>query len=186
MSKKKRQRPQPPDQSANTDDGTRIFLYIFGSVSLLMIAIAIISGVMSYQQLTRERKAPGRVLDMTLRDSISEVDRVASADRHPLNSVDKKTRVVQEFYYPIVEFNLANGQTKTLQLGEGSWPPAYEKGEAVTVIYEADKPKNAYIESTSSKIMRWFVPMLTGGLGLIFMAVVITVTYWDRPKLTPE
>lgn len=87
----------------------------------------------------------------------------------------------QDYYYPIVEFSLPNGTRKTVQLSEGSWPAAYEKGEEVTILYDPDKPINARIQSTSSNILKWLVPGITGILGVSFLIAAVVVGWFLWP-----
>ncbi|NJM46854.1 MAG: DUF3592 domain-containing protein [Alkalinema sp. RU_4_3] len=154
---------------------------IFSGVSGLLLTIAAISGVITHQTLARERPAPGRVVDMVLRDSISQVDRRSKGSSFLSDRTYKET-VAQAYYYPVVEFSLPEGQKKTVQLGGGSWPPAYEKGEAVTVLYDVEKPINARIKSTGGTVMMWFLPMLTGGMGVLFLAIAAAIYFSSRQK----
>jgi hypothetical protein len=84
-----------------------------------------------------------------------------------------------------VEFSLPDGTSKTVQLSEGSWPPAYEKGEDVTILYDPEKPIHARIQSTASNIMKWLVPGITGVLGVSFLIAAVAVGWFLRPS-SPE
>jgi Protein of unknown function (DUF3592) len=154
---------------------------IFSGVSALLLTIAAISGVITHQTLARERSAPGRVIDMVARDSISQVERRSQGSSFLSDRTTKET-IAQEYYYPVVAFDLPDGQHKTVQLGSGSWPPAYEKGEAVTVLYDVEKPIQARIKSTGGQVMMWFLPMLTGGMGILFLAIAAAIYFPSRQK----
>ena len=129
----------------------KIFLGVFLGIAILMFAIAAISAFSTARGLAREQSAPGRVVDMVVR--VNEEG--------------------NEFYYPVVEFSLPDESRRTVQTAEGSWPPAYEKGDPVTVAYDPERPLNARIRSLSSAILMWTLPMITGFLGLAFLAATL-------------
>ncbi|AZS76860.1 hypothetical protein DDE74_35255 [Streptomyces lydicus] len=52
--------------------------------------------------------------------------------------------------YPVVEFTSADGMPRRFQSSTGSNPPSYEKGERVEVLYRADSPEDARINSSKS------------------------------------
>lgn len=127
----------------------KIFLLVFFGVAFLMLAISAFSGVSAGRAMAREKNAPGRVVDMVVR---------VNQDGN-------------EFYYPVVEFSLPDESRQTVQIAEGSWPPAYEKGQEVTVAYDPEqRPLTARIDSFSSDLLRWTVSIITGVLGLAFLA----------------
>jgi hypothetical protein len=146
-----------------------------------MLTIAAISGVITHQTLARERPAPGRVIDLVLQESVSQVERRSKGSSF-LSDRTTQEKVTESFYYPLVEFCLPDGQKKTVQLGSGSWPPAYEKGEAVTVLYDVERPINARIKSTGGTVMMWFLPMLMGGMGVLFLAIAAAIYFSSRQK----
>jgi hypothetical protein len=59
-------------------------------------------------------------------------------------------------YSPVIEFE-ANGQTYTFESDSASYPPEYEVGEEVRVIYNPENPNNAQINKASE---RWLMPVL--------------------------
>lgn len=136
----------------------KIIISIFLAIGVLMLVIALLSTVSTVRSLTREESAPGQVVDMTMRQSR-----------------DSETQVVNEYYYPVVEFNLPDGTHKRVQLSEGSWPPEYEVGQPVTVLYDPEKPLDARIRSVSSTILQWILPGITGIVGVVFLGVTLLV-----------
>lgn len=142
---------------------------IFGLVALITLTIAVISGISTSRSIAREQSAPGKVVDLILRTSPGGRDSQGTYTPP------------QDYYYPIVEFTLPDGTLKTVQLNEGSWPPAYEKGEAVTVLYDPDKPIHARIQSTSSNILLWLLPGITGVVGLGFLIAAAGVAWFFKP-----
>lgn len=143
---------------------------IFLFVAVIMLAIAIISAVSTSRAAAREQRAPGQVVDMTIRKSQGGYDSQGTY------------QAPQDYYYPVVEFSLPDGTRKTVQLSEGSWPPAYEVGEQVTVLYDPGKPINARIQSTSSNLMLWILPGITGILGIAFLIAAVSVFWFSRPS----
>jgi hypothetical protein len=146
-----------------------IFLWIFGPIAVVTGLVAIGSGVLAYRTIANEQSAPGKVVEMTRRTSVQRTNEDDSSDR--------QEEYTQEYFYPVVEFALPNGQQKTAQLNEGNWPPAHEVGEAVTIRYNPTKPMEARIDSVSSTMMFWILPMITGGLSVAFTIAVFGVRY---------
>jgi hypothetical protein len=69
----------------------------------------------------------------------------------------------------VVEFSPAGGSPKIVQMPEGSWPPAYEIGDPVTVLYDPQQPLNARVKSTSGTVSLWIWTMVTGILAAAFI-----------------
>jgi hypothetical protein len=125
---------------------SRFIVPLFLAVALLMLSICAFTAVNTSRALAREATVPGYVVDV-----------VARADSDG-----------REFFYPVVEFVLPDETRYTVQTSEGSWPPAYEKGQSVTVLYQRDQPLNARIKSTSSTVGVWTWSIVTGFLGVAF------------------
>lgn len=131
---------------------------VFLTISVIMLAIAAISGFFNYQRLSREESAPGQVVDLVVRRSQSDSNQES-----------------QDYYYPVVEFNLPGGSRQHVQLSEGSWPPSYSVGESVTVLYDPGHPQDARIQSLSSDLLMWIVPGVTGFVGVAFLIAMLVV-----------
>lgn len=71
-------------------------------------------------------------------------------------------------YSPVVQFRAQDGQTVTFTDSVASSPPSHQAGDVITVKYSPGDPQNARI-GTGFRL--WFVPVLLGGLGAIFLAV---------------
>ncbi len=147
----------------------KIIISIFLGIGLLLSTIAAISTVSTIRKLTAEVSAPGQVVDMTVRQSY-----------------DSETKVVNEYFYPVVEFDLPDGTYKRVQLSEGSWPPEYEIGQPVTILYDPAHPLDARIKSTSSTVLLWILPGITGILGFSFLGVTLLVARFMRPEDSTE
>jgi hypothetical protein len=136
----------------------KIITSIFLGIGLLLLTIATISTVSTIRKLSRESSAPGQVVDMVMRQSY-----------------DSETQVINEYYYPVVGFDLPDGTHKQVQLSEGSWPPEYEIGQAVTILYDSEHPLDARIKSSSSTLLMWIFPGITGIVGVVFLGVTLLV-----------
>lgn len=137
----------------------KIILPIFTGIAILMLLIAGISSVNNIRKITREQSASGRVTDVKMERSY----------------VNEDDRVVEEFYYPVVEFVASDGRRRNIQMSEGSSPPSYEVGDEVVVLYEPDHPIDARIKSLSSTILMWILPGITGIVGIGFLVAVVAV-----------
>lgn len=148
------------DESAR---GAKIMVGIFLAVALLMILIAVISTIFVNRKLDREISASGQVVDL-----ISRTDQEG-----------------QLFYYPLVTFELADGSSQTVQIPMGSSNPNYAYGDAVTILYDAENPTNARIDSSGGTFIVWLVPFITGILGLGFLATALLVYRFTKPDPYP-
>lgn len=137
-----------------------IIVSIFLLIAVIMLTIASIATVSNVRTLSREQSTPGRVVDLTVRPSW-----------------DSERRTSTDYYYPVVEFYLPGEVRQTVQLSEGSWPPAYQVGDSVTVLYDPEQPLDARIDSVSSTVLMWILPGITGVIGAIFLAVGLSV-WW--------
>jgi hypothetical protein len=144
----------------------RLLLGIFGGVAALMLLIALISSASAILKLSREESAPGRVVEIVERREY----------------VNEQDRIVEEYYYPVVEFTAKDGRRRTVQMTEGSSAPSHEVGEDVTVRYNPDRPIEARIQSFGSSALLWILPGITGVLGLAFLGAVMVV----RTLMPPE
>lgn len=138
----------------------KVILSVFTGIAVLMLIIASIASYRNIQKIYREESVPGVVVDLTMRPQYSEED---------------PSRVVGEIYYPVVEFVAKDGKRRTVQLDEGSFPPSYEAGDEVIILYEPDNPQDARIKSVGSSSLMWILPGITGILGIAFLGAVIAV-----------
>lgn len=137
----------------------KIIIAIFSGVAALMLLIAGTASISNILKLGREESAPGRVVEVVERREY----------------VNEQDRVVEEYYYPVVEFVASDGRRRAVQMNEGSSSPQYEVGEDVTVLYEPEHPLEARIKSVGSSALMWILPGITGILGVAFLGAVIAV-----------
>ncbi|HEX6614415.1 MAG TPA: DUF3592 domain-containing protein [Rhodanobacteraceae bacterium] len=131
-------------------------------VVMLVVGVAMLAGaVYMYNDargfLADAVHAQGTVVDLQRTESLSH------DDNHTYTSVS---------YYPMVQFTDASGKRIEFTSGSGSNPPAYSRGDQVDVLYHADAPEKARINSFMSL---WFGPLLVGGLGVVFTAIGIAM-----------
>lgn len=138
----------------------KLIVPLFLAVSLLMLTIASFSAYSTLRLFAREQNAPGRVTELAVR---------RDSDGKP-------------FYYPVIEFTLPDNRLQTVLVPEGSWPPAYEVGEAVTVAYDPQQPESARIRSTSSTLLRLTVSLITGILGIAFLIATLFARWVLKPE----
>ena len=71
-------------------------------------------------------------------------------------------------YTPVFSFTDEDGHAHQGTGRVASSPPAYERGEAVTVLYAPGHPESARLESFMET---WFLPLILGGIGVIFASI---------------
>jgi hypothetical protein len=145
-----------------SDKAQQIILWVFSRVAALMLLITVIAAWMNVTQVANERSADGVVIEMVMRYDYAE---------------DDSGRVVGEVYYPKVRFTGEDDRRHEVQLSEGSYPPAYEVGDKVTVRYNPERPTEARIDSAGSTMLMWVLPAITGVLGLGFLGAVLAVRW---------
>lgn len=141
----------------------KVVAWTFAGVAAVLLLVATLTGISAARHTAREVQVGGRVVALT--------PRTVSVPRDADDPDRDRGRIDREFFYPVVEFALPDGTTKTVQTAEGSWPPAYEPGQAVAVRYDRDNPLDARIASPGGTVLRWTWTLITAPLGLVFAAV---------------
>ena len=137
----------------------KVILWAFTGIAVLMLLIAGIASIRNILKIGREESAVGHVVDMIERREY----------------VNEQDRIVEEYYYPVVEFVSNDGKRHTIQLTEGSSSPSHEIGDEVVILYEPDHPLDARIKSFGSSALMWILPGITGILGIAFLVAVLVV-----------
>ncbi len=81
-------------------------------------------------------------------------------------------------YSPFIEFE-ANGETFSFEGDNASYPPAYEVGEEVSVLYDPSNPKTAQINKWTE---RWLMPIILIP-AMVFAALLVNffmIRAWRR------
>lgn len=137
----------------------KLILGAFTGVAVLMLLISFVSSASAISRMSREESAPGRVVQIIERREY----------------VNEQDRIIEEYYYPVVEFISQDGRAHSVQMTEGSSAPSHEVGDEVTVLYNPEHPLEARIQSFGSSVLIWVLPGITGILGLAFLGGVIVV-----------
>ena len=137
----------------------KIILGVFSGVAVLMLLIASVSSASAIRKINREESAPGQVVEIIQRREY----------------VNEQDRVVQDYYFPVIEYVSEDGRQHTVHMTEGSSAPQHEVGDEVTVLYNPERPLEARIQSFGSSALMWILPGITGILGLGFLGAVIAV-----------
>ncbi len=149
-----------PAMRTATNRVSKLVAGIFLGIVVLAFAVSIISTVSINRRLAREITASGQVVDLVTRTSQDGT----------------------VFYYPVVTFKLANGTDHTIKLSTGSSSPNYAYGETVAVLYAAENPDDARIDSDESTLLVWLLPILTAILGMAFLIPAVIILWSIKPR----
>ena len=142
--------------------------YLFALAGLVML----VGGLVVYDHtasfVRRAARAQGTVTALVRHQSTNYSNTSGSV---------ASRRSVSYSYQPVVRFQHGAQQ---IQFSDSiaSNPPAYHVGEAVSVLYLESNPYDARIESFTSL---WFLPLLLGGMGTIFLAIGASMILQRRP-----
>jgi hypothetical protein len=137
---------------------TRVLFFVFLGVAVVMLVVAVLTGMNTSRKLAREQSAVGQVTGLT----------------------ERKDSNGNTFYYPVVSFEPQNGDRENVQLTEGSWPPSHRVGELVTVLYDPLNPLDARIDSADGTAAFWTWTLVTGILGLAFIGAAALAWFLGR------
>jgi hypothetical protein len=103
----------------------------------------------------------------------------ASADRTEGTVIRLQETGNKGMRAPVIHYTVAD-QLYEFQSSISRNPPSYAVGDKVTVIYHAERPGDGRIDSFFEL---WFLPLLLGGLGLVFgcIGLGLLVARWRRP-----
>lgn len=138
----------------------KLLFWLFLSIALLMLIVAIVTGIQAQRTLNRAIRVNGYVTELVTRTDAEG----------------------NTFYYPIVAFTLPDGSRKRLPTTMGSWPAAYTVDEAVTVLYDPAQPTYARIDSAAGVWAHWTWTLVSGVLGVAFLlATFLALKLGARP-----
>jgi len=124
-----------------------LIVVIFGFVAFILIAIAVIVWYTTKRFTENATRTTGTV--------------IALAQYH---SSEGGTS-----YSPVVRFKAIDGSEIQFTESMSSNPPGYTVNEQVPVLYDPSNYRKARVFKSSWRL--YFVPLLLGGIGLIFMVV---------------
>ena len=131
--------------------------YAFSIIGLAALTGAAMLYMKTHTFLLLAAQTTGTVVDFVT---------VESAPRSSSGGVSIQTST--STYAPVVEFTAENGSDYKFTSSISTYPPAYDLGETVDVLYDTENPGNASINSFFSL---WGGVLITGGLGLLFATV---------------
>ena len=95
-------------------------------------------------------------------------ERTAVAAKGRVVRLEEKKRSKGSIYAPVVVFLTHDEQEITFTSSFGNRPPAFQMGEEVTVLYDPENPRHAYIHSF---MQFWGVAVLCLGMGSMLAAL---------------
>lgn len=90
---------------------------------------------------------------------------LARADRAAGTVIDLRHGAGNSTYRPVVSFQTAQGQSVTFVTSWGTSPPAYRRGDRLSVLYDASAPEEAEIEGFLSQ---WLATLILAGMATVF------------------
>lgn len=141
--------PDSAELLKQSDRFTNLMLGIFWGIAGILILVTAISAVNISRKQAAEIRVQGVVVDIMVGTDENE----------------------NEFYFPVVEYPLLDGTRKTNQLTQGSSMRDYERGQSVTIRYNPEQPDEARIQSLASTALIWVLPIITGVMGAVFLAI---------------
>jgi uncharacterized Tic20 family protein len=82
--------------------------------------------------------------------------------------VAKRTSDDGAMYYPVFSFSDKNGNSRKIYSKMGSYPPAHEMGDTVSIFYDAQVPEKTKLDSF---VCLWLGPVISGALGSIILLI---------------
>jgi hypothetical protein len=89
--------------------------------------------------------------------------------------LEHKDRDDDTFYYPVFSFHDVQGVEHTIHSSTGSFPPAYEVGDTVPVLYSSTDPANARIDAFFPV---WGLSLIPGIIGGVELPAGLIVWFW--------
>lgn len=131
---------------------------IFTGVGLILLTIVAVGTINTKSFIARANQAQGTVVELIRRTSTDSKGKISS------------------YYYPVVKFKAANGETYEFESSNGSNPAAFKVGEAVEILYDPQAVTKAEIRSFWT-LWGWVVILailggtftLLGGVFLYFL-----------------
>jgi len=133
-------------------------VFIFVGIVLLLVSAA--TFWFTRQSVVAEVSVEGVVVSNVIR-------------QHTTKASNSSRQTTSDYYHAVVEFPLADGTKKTVEMAEGSWPKAYDEGEKVTVRYDPQKPLKARLGGGGP--LDFLATLISGFMGAVFTAIAIGI-----------
>jgi hypothetical protein len=125
---------------------------LFAGIGVFLLGIDLFLYLHTRQQLSNAVRTQGTVIDL-IRTS-------------------KKNATLA----PKVSFVAKNGETYMFISSVGTNPPEFEKGQRVSIYYDPQSPKQAFVDSF---LQLWFVNVILTVLALPFLGIGLALA-WNR------
>lgn len=102
------------------------------------------------------------------RNTLAFRARAVSAEGVVVDLIQKRDSKGSSTWSPEVEYRTADGETRTYVSSSSSNPPAWDRGEKVTLRYDPDNPERVRLDGFMDN---WFGPTILGGMGAVFSLV---------------
>ena len=103
------------------------------------------------------------------------VHTAARTDGKIVRMLENRDKDGNTAFFPVFSFHDTHGVEHTIHSSSGSFPPAYEVGDTVPVLYISTDPTNAKIDSFFSV---WGISLITGIVGGIDLPAGLIVWFW--------
>jgi hypothetical protein len=138
----------------------RIVSTVFIFVGIVLLLVSAVTFWFTRSWVAAEVTADGVVVKNVVRP-------------HTTRASNSSRETTSDYYHAVVEFPLADGTKKTVEMSEGNWPKAYDEGEKVTVRYDPRQPLKARLGGGGP--LDFFATLLTGFMGAVFTALAIGI-----------
>jgi hypothetical protein len=138
----------------------KIVSTVFICVGILLLLVSAATFWFTRQSVAAEVSVEGVVVNNVVR-------------QHTTKSSNSSRETTSDYYHAVVEFPLADGTKKTVEMAQGDWPKAYDEGEKVTVRYDPQKPLKARLGGGGP--LDFLATLITGFMGAVFTAIAIGI-----------
>lgn len=138
----------------------RIVSTVFICVGIVLLLVSAATFWFTRQSVAAEVSVEGVVVNNVIR-------------QHTSRASNSSRETTSDYYHAVVEFPLADGTKKTVEMPQGDWPKAYDEGEKVTVRYDPEKPLKARVGGGGP--LDFLATLITGFMGAVFTAIAIGV-----------
>ncbi len=138
----------------------KIVSTVFLCVGVVLLLASAITFWYTRQSVAAEVSVEGVVVSNVIR-------------QHTTKASNSSSETTQDYYHAVVEFPLADGTKKTVEMADGNWPKAYDEGEKVTVRYDPQKPLKARLGGGGP--LDFLATLITGFMGAVFTTIAIGI-----------
>lgn len=120
----------------------------FGGMGLLFIGIAFVVWMRTREFISKAQETKGIVIRM-------------------LSKRGSKGGII---YAPVFQFRTIDGRTIEVEESMYSKPPQFQEGQSVDILYDPQNPEKARVKKWANL---YFLPLVLGGMGAIFIVIGI-------------